>query len=77
MINIIKTQGKLSKVVNSKKCRHYPKICKKRAYETKYRSFDFALTDEDVKKDTKKSTIHNPKDLETARWIVPYKMEEK
>ena len=44
--------------------------------------FDFALTDEDMKKiatlDTAKSTIHgSPKKLETARWIATYKMEEK
>ena len=49
-----------TKVVNPKRCHWYPKSCKEWAYETKYRSFDFALTDEDMKKDTKKSTIQDP-----------------
>ena len=49
-----------TKVVNPKRCHWYPKICKEWAYETKYRSFVFALTDEDMKKDTKKSTIQDP-----------------
>ena len=57
-----------AKVVNSKRCHRYCEIGKERAYETKYRSFDFALTDEDMKKTLKRvQSTTPPQELETTR----------
>ena len=62
-----------AKVVNSKRCHRYFKIGQDRGYETKYiEVFDFALTDEGMKKiatlDTTKSTIHDsPKKVRNCK----------
>lgn len=56
-----------------------PKSVKKERMQQNIDVFDFVLADDDMKKiaamDTGKSTIHDPQDLETARWIGTFTVD--
>lgn len=56
-----------------------PKSVKKERMQQNIDVFDFVLSQEDIDKiaamDTGKSTIHDPQDLETARWIGTFTVD--